>query len=101
MEGEKRSQVNMQKIHKRAGNRKNRGLELWARDYPVGKVASAVWHVPAMVFCMSPALVVSQTIPSCISAHSLMASVSGPPGKREALLLEKSHVVLQMILPFL
>lgn len=31
----------------------------------------------------------------------VMASVSVSPGKREALLLEKSHLMLQKILPFL
>lgn len=31
----------------------------------------------------------------------VMASVSGSPGKREAILLEKSHLMLQKILPFL
>lgn len=95
----------MHKIQKKAGNRKKkkppRVLELWARNYPVVMVSSAVWQVLALVFCMSPALMISLPMPSCISTHSLMASVSGLPGKREALLLEKSHPVLQKILPFL
>lgn len=85
-------------IEKKKTNK--RCLDLWARNYAVGKVASAVWHVLAVVFDMSPALGISLPMPSCLSAHSLMASVSGPR-KREALLLDKSHLVLQKILPFL
>lgn len=87
--GKRKIKLACTKSTTKLGIEKNpRVLELRIRNYPVGKVAPAVWHFLALVFCMSLALVISLPMPSCISTHSLMASVSGPPGKREALLLE-------------
>ena len=82
------------------GIEKKRFGESWARNYPVGEVTSLVWHALAMLFSMSAALMSCFPMPSCISMHSLMASVNGLPGKEEAFLLEKSHLMLKKVLPF-
>lgn len=53
-----------------------------------------------MLFSMSAALSSCFPMPSCASMHSLMASVNGPPGKEEAFLLDKSHLMLKKVLFF-
>lgn len=81
----------MHKVHQGAGNRKNRFLELWARTYVVGKVASGAARSGP---CSSQALPdVLRPCASCNSKHSFVASRNRPPGKDEAFLLEKSHFI--------
>lgn len=82
----------MHKVHQGAGNRKNRFLELWARTYVVGKVASGAARSGP---CSSPRALpdVLRPCASCNSKHSFVASRNRPPGKDEAFLLEKSHFI--------